>query len=84
MHVAGDFWGIWISPDSKRWWRRLSGQSTNMAEHLTFGFEIPSAKTKDKGPRKTAVGEVTVRRFEAFAKLAAPKLVAQAADALSD
>ncbi|MDP7288049.1 MAG: PQQ-binding-like beta-propeller repeat protein, partial [Phycisphaerae bacterium] len=84
VRVGGDFWGIWISPDSKRWWRRLSGQSTNKMERITFGFDLPTAKIKDKGPRRTTIGEVTVRRFEAFAKLADPKLIAKAAEALSE
>jgi outer membrane protein assembly factor BamB len=78
VRTAGDLWSIWLSPDSKRWWRRRSGQSTNKLEQLTFGFELPTAKTKDKGPRRTTIGQVTVRRFEAFTKLADPKLVAKA------
>ncbi|MDP6634498.1 MAG: PQQ-binding-like beta-propeller repeat protein [Phycisphaerae bacterium] len=84
MRVAGDFWGIWISPDAKRWWRRLSGQSTSNLENITFGLELPTARIKDKGPRRTTLGDVTVRRFEAFAKLADPKLVAKAAEAMSE
>ncbi len=84
IRIGGDFWGIWISPDSKRWWRRLSGQSTNKIKAGKFGFELPTAKVKDKGPRRTTIGDITIRRFEAFEKLTDPKLVAKAAEALSE
>ena len=79
--VGGDSWGIWISPDSRRWWQKQGGQNTNLPGRIEFEIEIPSAK--GKGPRRTTVGGITVRRFEAFAKLADPKLVATAANALT-
>jgi len=81
IRLGSDSWAIWISPDSKRWWRRSSGQSTTLPKRVEFAMSIPSAK--DKGVRRTTVGGVTVRRFEAFAKLADPKLVAKAAAALT-
>ena len=81
VRLGSDSWAIWISPDSKRWWRRSSGQSTTLPKRIEFTMSIPSAK--GKGIRRTTMGAVTVRRFEAFAKLADPKLVARAAAALT-
>ncbi|MDP6544695.1 MAG: PQQ-binding-like beta-propeller repeat protein [Phycisphaerae bacterium] len=81
IRLGSDSWAIWISPDSKRWWRRSSGQSTTLPKRVVFTMSIPSAK--DKGVRRTTMGTVTVRRFDAFAKLADPKLVAKAAAALT-
>ncbi|MBT3200686.1 MAG: PQQ-binding-like beta-propeller repeat protein [Phycisphaerales bacterium] len=82
IHAAGDSWGMWISPDSKRWWRKISQQNANKMDNLMFGFELPTAKVKNKGPRQTTIGDITVRKFDAFAKLADPKLVEQTAKAL--
>jgi len=84
IRTAGDFWGIWLSPDSKRWWRKLSGQSTNKIKQVRFGIELPGAKKKDQGPRNTTIGEITIRRFQAFAKLADPKLVAKILKSMPD
>ena len=84
VRLGGDLFAVWISPDSKRWWLKQASQSTNKADKITLGFELPTAKVKDQGPRRTTLGAVTVRKFDRFAKFADPKLTAKVSAALTD
>ncbi|MBL7134301.1 MAG: PQQ-binding-like beta-propeller repeat protein, partial [Phycisphaerae bacterium] len=75
-----DFLMVWVSPDGKRWWRRKYQPFPSPVDQLQIGLEI----LPGKGPRRIAVDDIRIRRFEAIRRLAAPQapLLAKAAPAL--
>ncbi|MCK4275823.1 MAG: hypothetical protein KAX78_04875, partial [Phycisphaerae bacterium] len=76
-----DFLMVWVSPDGKRWWRRKYQPFYHSPGRLQIGLEIHQGK----GPRRIAVDDVRIRRFEAIRRMVAPEagLLAKATEALT-
>ncbi len=77
-----DFLMVWVSPDGKRWWPRRYQPLSGLPGQLQIGLEIHPGK----GPRKIAVDDVRIRRFEAIRRMVAPEagLLAKATEALTE